>query len=146
MNDYRLALRQACYDCLNEGVVIDSTFVPVKQDKLPDDEPTSCYILIGDIIGSDISPLDHFASDVTVNIHAVAIAQAEVGNFADDMVNQIKQLMLPTRTTSGLDPQTGFNFSCLRVDNDNDVPVLQTGTGYVKQIIVRFRLNIFDNN
>lgn len=146
MNDYRLALRQACYDCLANGVVIDSAFVPVKQDKLPEDEPTNCYILIGDIIGNNISPLDHFASDVTVSIHAVAIAQSEVGNYADDMANQIKQLMLPTRTTSGLEEQGGFHFSCLRVDNDNDVPVLQTATGYVKQIVIRYRLNIFDNN
>lgn len=146
MNDYRLALRQAIYDCLDQSVLIESSFVPVKQDKLPDDEPTNCYILIGDIIGSDISPLDHFASDVFVNIHAVAIAQAEVGNYADDMVNQIKQLMLPTRTTTGLGVQAGFQFSSVKVDGDNDVPILQTRTGYVKQIVIRYRMNITDNN
>ena len=146
MNDYRLALRQSCYDCLNANVVIDAAPVPVKQEKLPDDEPTNCYVLVGDIIGSDISPLDHFATDVTVNIHAVAIAQAEVGNFADDMANQIKQLMLPTRTTTGLAPQAGFQFSSVRLDNDNDIPILQTATGYVKQIVIRYRLNITDNN
>lgn len=146
MRDWTKPLRKAYYTTLVNQVFIESAPVAVWQEKLPEDEPAGLYIVIGDTIGNNISPMDRFVGDVLVNIEVIAMGQSEIGDYVDDMTDQVKQLILPTRTTSGLTPQAGFQFSSVRWDNDNDIPVLQTPSGYIKRKIIRYRQNIVDNN
>lgn len=146
MRDWVKPLRKAYYDALLNEVTIDSGFVPVFQEKVPENTPHDVYININRVTSTDSSTFDKFAGEVIVEVECWAQHHAEIGDEVDDMVDQVKQAVLPTRTTTGIAQQPGFHFSSVHYDSESEVPVLQTGTGYIKAKIIRFRQTIVDNN
>jgi hypothetical protein len=146
LKDWTKPLRKAYYDALNGQVVIDSAPVPVFQDKVPDDVPSDLYIVVADTLSSDASPFNVWVRDALMNIEVVAMSQAEPGDYVDDMVDQIKQKLFLTRTTFGIAQPAGFQVTKLTLDAEQDIPVMQTATGYIKRKILRTRQTIVDNN
>lgn len=146
MRDWIKPLRKAYYGALVNQVFIDLAIVPVWQDKLPEDEPSTLAIVIGETSGTNMDTFDRFMGDVTINIEIIALGQSEVGDYVDDMADQVKGLITTTRTLNGLTPQAGFAFTRVSWDNETDIPMLQTATGYIKRKIIRYRQHIIDNN
>lgn len=146
MRDWTKPLRKAYYTTLVNQVFIESAPVAVWQEKLPEDEPAGLYIVIGDTLANNESTFDKWGFEVLLNLEVVALGQSEVGDFVDDMVDQVKQLIFLSRTTFGITPPAGFNISRIFIDGENDIPVLQTATGYIKRKILRFHHLIIDNN
>lgn len=146
MRDWTKPLRKAYYTTLVNQVFIESAPVAVWQEKLPEDEPAGLYIVIGDTLANNESTFDKWGFEVLLNLEVVALGQSEVGDFVDDMVDQVKQLIFLSRTTFGITPPAGFNISRIYLDGENDIPVLKTETGYIKRKILRFHHLIIDNN
>lgn len=146
MRDWTKPLRKAYYDALAGNVSIEAAIVPVWQDKVPEDQPATCYIVIGETQGSDDSTFSTWDSDAFINVEVIAHFQSETGDYVDDMTDQVKSLLLPTRTTIGITEPSGFHIKKMVVDGENDIPVLQTATGYLKRKIIRYRQKIVDNN
>lgn len=146
MRDWTKPIRQAYYNALMGNVIIESAPVPVFQEKVPDHAPNMCYIIIADTQGAQANDFTTWNTDATVNIDIVNLFNAESGDYVDDMADQVKQILLPTRTTKGIVDPTGFQVIMMMVDGEQDIPIAQTGTGFIKRKILRMRQTIVDNN
>lgn len=146
MKDWAQPLRKAYYDLLNGVVVIDSGFVPVFQERVADNEPSNIYIVIGDIVSSNADDFTTYNSEVFLNLDVVSRQQSGMGDEVDTMVDQIKTLLFPTRTTRGIAQPSGFQVSEIWIESENELPVAELPIGYLKRKILRIHHKIVDNN
>lgn len=147
MKDWAQPLRKAYYDLFNNAVVVDSGFVPVFQERVPDNEPTNLAIVIGStLVSNNADDFKSYNSEAFITIDAISRQQSGMGDEVDTMVDQIKTLLFPTRTTRGIAQPSGFQVSEIWIESENELPVAELPVGYLKRKILRIHHKIVDNN
>lgn len=96
MKDTKRILRKAVYNCLLDSVTIDSSIIPVFDEKRRIGVTTNLYILLSTQQESDDNTSDAFMTDSSIDIEVVHRTGFEVSkDTIDDISNQILTLLIP---------------------------------------------------
>lgn len=104
MIDYDTGLRKAYYDALSGNVTIDSSEIPVVDEKL-DTQLTEhdIYIKFTTQNVTQGNNKSYFAANIDMNIDIVQLTDSVGGKLiVDDVAGQIMTLLFPTKNTTAL--------------------------------------------
>ncbi|MGN6436874.1 MAG: hypothetical protein ACTHMM_10090 [Agriterribacter sp.] len=118
-------IRKAFFSALDGHVIYDGKVIPVF-DTFSDEDEGKFQIMLTNQTGSNTSDKQHFTGDHTLVIDIVTKTKGS-GNkeIADNIAEQITQIIQPTRTTTGLTIDTPFQLLNLRLQNSS---YLEEGT------------------
>jgi hypothetical protein len=143
MRDVGTPVRKAIYDALNGTIIIEGAPVPFVDEKLDRGITESdIWVLLNSQDEQQVPLKSYWATEVTMTFLVINKRQATISKtIVEDVVNQILQILRPTKITVGITVPAPFKLSYLDVQTaDYQAEQVDASFRIKKQIIIKTRL------
>lgn len=142
MKDVGGIIRKAIYQALAGNISYNSNIIAIF-DEAATHNSEAPYILLSTQTESDAGNNARFVTEGTILLDIVTIQPSYVTKeIAENISNQISELLQPTVTTHGITLDAGFSLTRLRRESASYLPMLQTDTAKILRKVIRYSFRI----
>lgn len=144
MQDVNTPVRKAWYTLLNGNLSYGGLNVPVQDEKLKEvNSIYKHYVILAEQTSTPDESKQGYERQVTINLDIVTKTDNSVSkSIADNIANQILNLLYPTLHVHALPTPAGWQFLNPQLERETYLPLQETPTSFTMRKILTFGLRV----